>query len=292
MGKAQRMTYEHGATYAGAIVKSVSVENMVNQRAAVVERIDRALTLLTEARELAIAAGLGFPRLKIDENKYGCYSMVDPEHRKTVDESMRKIVDIGGWQHLMSESGLRTFMDAKAREAWDKQVHEGNVPELTLENVVATFQSLHASRGDMFERGVIECFKALSWHYRTNRPFKFGKRCIIRYIRGQITAREGGGGTALAYVNYQNVNKLDDLTRVFSVLDGKAEPDHRQGWYSLLGKVNKTTDPDAENEYMRVKCFRNGNGHITFTRPDLVDQLNAIVARHYPGALPHDRHSA
>ncbi|ORS44681.1 hypothetical protein BIQ91_25150 [Escherichia coli] len=26
--------------------------------------------------------------------------------------------------------------------------------------------------------------------------------------------------------------------------------------------------------------------HITFRRPDLVERLNDIIARHYPGALP------
>ena len=35
-----------------------------------------------------------------------------------------------------------------------------------------------------------------------------------------------------------------------------------------------------------VRGYRKGTVHITFRRPDLVEQLNNIIARHYPDALP------
>ena len=79
---------------------------------------------------------------------------------------------------------------------------------------------------------------------------------------------------------------LDDLTRVFSVLDGKPEPDFRRGWYGRISDCRTTSDPDAEDAYMSIRSFRNGNGHVTFKRPDLVDKMNLIIAKHYPGALP------
>ena len=41
-----------------------------------------------------------------------------------------------------------------------------------------------------------------------------------------------------------------------------------------------------------VKGFKNGNGHLTFARPDLVDQMNQIIGRHFPGALPPAREAA
>ncbi|EPP0706643.1 DUF4942 domain-containing protein [Klebsiella michiganensis] len=31
---------------------------------------------------------------------------------------------------------------------------------------------------------------------------------------------------------------------------------------------------------------KKGSAHVTFTRPDLVEKVNDIIARHYPGALP------
>ena len=74
------------------------------------------------------------------------------------------------------------------------------------------------------------------------------------------------------------------------MLDGKPEPDSaRRGWYSRLMACDKTTDPDAASDYISVRSFRNGNGHATFKRPDLVDRMNQIIAKHYPGALPAPR---
>ncbi|OSJ88642.1 DUF4942 domain-containing protein, partial [Salmonella enterica] len=33
------------------------------------------------------------------------------------------------------------------------------------------------------------------------------------------------------------------------------------------------------------KYFQKGTAHITFKRPELVDKLNDIIARHYPGRV-------
>ncbi|EMK4811709.1 TPA: DUF4942 domain-containing protein, partial [Escherichia coli] len=35
-----------------------------------------------------------------------------------------------------------------------------------------------------------------------------------------------------------------------------------------------------------VRGYQKGTVHIVFKRPDLVEKLNDIIARHYPGALP------
>jgi hypothetical protein len=38
-----------------------------------------------------------------------------------------------------------------------------------------------------------------------------------------------------------------------------------------------------------LRLFRNGNGHLCFKRPELIDAMNAIIARHFPNALPAPR---
>lgn len=216
------------------------------------------------------------------------------DHYRTTDllkdgaiADVRKRLDACAWNHLMHESGLRSLMDTKARAEWDSKINELQCPELTIDNVMATFGALHESRGDIFERGVINCFKALSWDYKTNRPFAFGKRIVIRYLRNQVT---GGSGTSLGWPNSRECDRLDDLVRVFSVLDGKPEPDHRNGIYHLLYGDDRKNVRDVEHEYFQIRSFRNGNGHITFKRPDLVERMNQILAKHYPAQLPEDRH--
>jgi hypothetical protein len=275
------------------IVKSVSVENMLNQRAAVLDRLEQAFAIIAEAQQLAVAAHVGFPRIEVECMRNGCryrYDHGDTKGRADNEATMRKVVDRDAWQYLMSESGMRTFMDAQARKTWDESIEKGEFPELTLGNVEATFRLLRDSRGDLFERGVIACFKSLSWDYKTNRPFAFGKRIVLRFARSQTASKDGG--TSLGYVNMRTADALDDLARVFHVLDGKPEPDHRTSWYSRLNQCNTTADPDAADDYMSVRSFRNGNGHVTFKRPDLVRKMNAILAKHYPGALAYDRQAA
>ncbi|WP_322075531.1 DUF4942 domain-containing protein [Burkholderia cenocepacia] len=263
------------------IVQSISIANLVNQRSAVVERVRSALDLLAEAEKLARAAHIGFPRLVID-NSYairGRSNNLTGEYanRAEVEKSILHTIDSTAWNYLLRESGLRTFMDAKARQSWDKQIMEGEVPELTAANVEATFTQLYGARGDMFERGVLECFRRLSWDYKTNQPFKFGKRIITT------------GLFSYGSPNHRVTDELDDLMRVFRVVEGKPEDDHRNGVYSMVSQSRHDRKNEAENDYVHVRWFKNGNGHVTFKRPDLVEKLNRIIAKHYPFAIAAER---
>ena len=287
------------------LVPSVSIANLVNQRAAVIEKVNAAIELLSEAATIAQAAHLGMPRVTmstgysrhssdvqlatafVGAKRDGATWERDASHLADVARVLRVGVDSAAWQYLMHQSGMRSLMDAEARRKWDAAIADGDIPELTEANVRSTFQMLHDSRADIFDRGVIAAFKSLSWDYKTNLPQKFGKRIVIRFLRSQILpGRWGGGGTSLGHPNYDRCSSLDDLERVLTVLDGKPEPDHRRGWYSRMASNDKTTVPPIESDYLSVRSFRNGNAHITFKRPELVDRMNLILAKHYPGALP------
>lgn len=265
------------------IVKSVSIDNLVNCRAGVMERLSRALDLLAEAEQMADQACIGFPRMVLDES----YSMrgrgaavtgAYKDSKPQILEQFQKLVDSKGWQYLLAESGLRTFMDARTREAWAEQVSGKDVPPLTLDNIKATFEVMYESRGDMFESGVINCFKRLSWDYKTNQPFKFGKRIIVSRM---VSCPPFSGP------DHRTSNELDDLIRVFHTLDSKPEPDHRQGMYQLIAQGCRAGETEADTEYLHVRWFKKGTGHLTFKRPDLVEKLNNILAKHYPGALAY-----
>lgn len=266
------------------LVPSISIDNLLAQRDAIVERLRTAAELFGEMAQLAESA-LG---------TYGKYSMPALSCRRAhVEfpdgvETLVRHVDAAFWDKLMGESGLRTFMDATARERWRKDINEAKVPRLTQETIEETFRGLFADRKAMFERGVIACFQKLSWDYKTNLPVKFGKRIIMEYVVdvwGKGRARYVTGPTQ------SGCDRLDDLIRVLMVLDGKSEPDHRQGAYQTLHtQINirqpLPKEPFELNGMLSIRVYRNGNAHVTFLRPDLVDKLNAIVAAHYPNALP------
>jgi hypothetical protein len=264
-----------------APVKSTSIENMVRMRAAVIDLLNTAVGLIEEADKVAAQAHVGFPTIQIRTS----YRSETPIGASEAREVMRREIDRAAWSYLLGESGLRTFMDAKARQEFDRQLHDGkDVPELTADNVASTFGTLYASRGEMFDRGVIRCFKNLSWDYKTNKPFAFGKRIILNHL---FTVWRGSTMT----LRHEACDELDDLVRVFSVLDGKPEPDHRQGLQHQIHEAYKWgagTDR-LMHEYFELRWFLKGTGHLTFRRLDLVDKLNAILARYFPGALPAPR---
>lgn len=268
---------------AGELVKSVSIDGLIAKRDALLATIRRAIDTLREADTIAGDAGIaggyrGFDWMLEPEHRYRL-RLLDPE----APAEIARRVDALAWDHLMRESGLLTFMDAKAREQWRERIDKVQTPALTRDNIAATFQELYNARGEMFERGVIACFRSLSWDYKTNNPIKFGKR-IVKYL-----------GNYSFYVD--RTDELNDLQRVLCILDGKPEEDHR---HSLVTRLNAAKrDPRAAygqlargelaDVYMNIRWFKNGNGHITFKRLDLVDRLNAIIAKHYPDALPEPR---
>lgn len=266
------------------IVKSVSVENLLAQRAAMIARMQQVYDLLQETDAIGTACGIvsddhhrSLPAIIGTSRGAYCHELA--LYTKDHLAAATKRLDAAAWAHLMQESGLLTFMDANARKAWNEKIERCDVPPLTRENIEATFVTLHDSRGDLFDRGVIECFRTLSWCYKTNLPHRFGKRIHTR-------VRNGG------YVDHRCTDRLEDLNRVFSVMDGKPEDDARHGLYQRLYASERTADSrrldrfEHEDTYMHFRVFKNGMAHITFRRPDLVRSLNGILARHYPNALP------
>lgn len=258
------------------LVPSVSIDALLAQRIAVVDRLTSAHKALQEARAIDSALfGEWWGGITLEDRSTHT-RFTDPESLPV----FVKAFDAKAWDMLLNKSGLRTFMNAAAREKWSRAVADREVPELTRENIEATFAEMHANRGDMFEKGVVDVFRGLSWDYKTNKPRLFGKRIVLTRVTYQMGSWDTG-------IDGHAADKLDDLIRVMLVLDGKKEPDHRNGTRLTLGGMKWPQSGDAElHGMLRVRGFKNRNAHVTFLRPDLVEKLNRILARHHPNALP------
>ncbi|MBZ0134509.1 MAG: DUF4942 domain-containing protein [Rhodanobacter sp.] len=267
-----------------ALVPSVSIANMINVCEGALQRIEQALRMMVEADEMVTGLGLDSVWLNLvkhmESTKYDRYGGDKRDPVPEVIERLAHSIDGKAWNHLLNASGLRSFMDNASREQWGKALADGQAPAFTPDNIQATFEQLYASRGDMRERGVIEVFKRLSWNYKTNLPSRFGNRIVVR---GVASHYRGYG-----YMSF-HTNQLEDLERVFHVYDGRPEPDHRNGVDTMLRAAARDGETQAEDDYLHVRWYMNGNAHVTFKRPDLVDKLNAVLVRHYPGALPPAR---
>lgn len=260
------------------LIPSLSIANLLQQREAVMTLFREVLDKLEQAHTLATAARLGFPNFSMACGWRDNVIHMTGEFANTTTllETFQACVDAGGWTTLLNDSGMRSVMSASKRKEVDDQIGAEKVPELTREAIRTTFATLHDSRVDMFEQGVIECFRRLSWDYKTNLPQKFGKRIVMTYL------------TSYGSANMRQTDHLDDLLRVFHLCDGKPEADHRRGAYRLIADAMQRTSawPKlAEHDYLSIRLFKNQNGHVTFKRPDLIHRLNRILATHYPHAL-------
>ena len=71
------------------------------------------------------------------------------------------------------------------------------------------------------------------------------------------------------------------------LLDGKPIPDNRGDVTTrLMEHIRDHPAKDIyEDEFFRVCYFQKGTAHLTFKLLDLVERMNDIIAKHYPGML-------
>lgn len=185
------------------------------------------------------------------------------------------------WRDLMLKSGMLSLMDAQAREQWQTNLEEGELPATSEANILSTFEQLHLNKMDVFERGIINVFKGLSWDYKTNCPCCFGKKIIINNL-----VKHTRWGFSLNWGWRRD--QLADLERMLFLLDRKPIPDNRGDISTRLMEHirDNPTKGVYEDELFSIRYFQKGTAHITFKRGVLSEKMNDIVAKHCPGMLP------
>jgi hypothetical protein len=190
-------------------------------------------------------------------------------------EAITRELDRGLWVYVGEVSGIMAMMDSTARDQWHKQLKE-KPPELNFENIQATLISLNQDRDIIFRRGLVSAFRKLNRDYMTNKGFCIKKRIILGY---SVDSDYRGG----CRFNYNQTATINDLERCFLILDGKTTKEHGQQCTANTGSW-KFGEKLVTN-YMIFMPYQNGNVHITFTRPDLVDHVNRIIADEYGNTL-------
>lgn len=167
------------------------------------------------------------------------------------------------WRRFLNEAGLWDLMSRQERERWrrvlDLYSHEPVEP-FDAETASGVFLDVTERKEELRMEALEGLYRRLSWDHKTDQPSMFGEKLIYQdfYNRYGRTSRYGDDCMA-------------DLLRELYRLDGKPEPGY---W------------PQFAAGYVEVQGFKNGNAHIHLLRSDLVDQLNAELARYWPGALP------
>lgn len=262
------------------LICSTSIERIVSGRNAALAQIEALIHQLEDISAITNSIGGGIARYWAMRQDFrcGCWLM---EKAETAMPVITRNLDRSVWRDLMLKSGMISLMDAQARDEWHKNLEEGELPEISEENILATFEHLHHSKGEVFERGVINVFKGLSWDYKTNSPCSFGKKIIINNL---VTHNRWGFSLNWGWRRDQ----LTDLERMLFLLDGKSIPDNRGDICTrLMEHIRDNPAKEVyEDAFFSIRYFQKGTAHLMFKRLDLVEKMNDIIAKHYPGILP------
>lgn len=260
------------------VICSTSIERIVTGRNTALVQIETLIQQLDDISALTSSVGGGKSNeWGVRQYRYDCWLMEKPE---TAMKAITRNLDRGIWRDLMKRSGMLSIMDAQARDQWYSSLEKDDIPAICEENILNTFKQLHLNKGEVFERGVINVFKGLSWDFKTNSPCKFGVKIIVN---GLVKHDRWGFGLNWGLQR----DRLADLERMLMILNGKPIPDNRADVTRRLGDhIHENRHSNHyEDEMFAIKYFQKGTAHITFKRPELVDKLNDIIARHYPGML-------
>ncbi|HEI8933330.1 DUF4942 domain-containing protein [Klebsiella variicola] len=261
------------------LILSTSIERVVTGRDSALKQIEQLIEQLDVISGLTSEIGGGTAQDWAMKPGHRYDSWLTEKADKAMPAVTRNI-DSSIWRDLMLKSGMMALMDAQARDQWHKNLEEGDLPAISEANILSTFEQLHLNKMDVFERGIINVFKGLSWDYKTNSPCRFGKKIIINNL---VTHNRWGFSLNWGWRRDQ----LADLERMLFLLSGKSIPDNRSDITTrLMAHIRDNPDKDVyEDEFFRVRYFQKGTAHLTFKRLDLVERMNDIIAKHYPGML-------
>ncbi len=260
------------------LISSTNIERIVAGRNAALEQIRTMIQQLANISALTESVGGQNAQdwAMRDGYRCGCWLL---EKENTGMKVITCNLDRSIWRDLMKKSGMIALMDAAARDEWSRILEQDDIPAISEENILSTFRQLHHSKDDVFELGIINVFKSLSWDYRSNSPCRFGRKIIVNAL-----VKHDRWGFGLLHGKRRD--QLADLDRMLNLLDGKPLPENRHDLcVRLADHISKQHSTVYEDEYLSIRYFQKGSAHITFKRPDLVEKMNVIIAKHYPGML-------
>ncbi|OWF75688.1 hypothetical protein B4907_21045 [Yersinia kristensenii] len=163
------------------LILSTNIERVVTGRDSALKQIEQLIQQLDAISRLTSEIGGGTAQ----DWAMKAGHRYDSWMTENVDKALPAItrnIDRSIWRDLMLKSGMMALMDAQARDQWHKNLEEGELPVISVANILTTFEQLHLNKMDVFERGIINVFKGLSWDYKTNSPRSFGKKIIVNNL--------------------------------------------------------------------------------------------------------------
>lgn len=209
----------------------------------------------------------------------------------------RKLLTLRCWHYVIDRCGMQQLMDAQAKKEFDAQlryiperpkhrrelIDEGEIakgpPEFTADNVRSTIATFAGNAEMIWRRGIANVFSSLDRRFRSHDGFKVGSRMILTHFVNQHGGVDNYGPSA---------ERFRDIERTFCILDGRDPRHARSDFLHTVGEERramglgwKVGQSEHQNDYFKVRTFMNGNAHLWFTRDDLVEKVNLVLAAYY-----------
>lgn len=186
------------------------------------------------------------------------------------------------WGRALNQTDLLSVMPAKRREEWNSQLENLTTPAFEEDTVRSTLESLLHQRATFFAERVDGVFRALSNTHITNAPEAFGRKMILK-----------GAVDELGLTSHTKIEIIYDLRAVIAKLTQRPEiapgSTHdivQDAYRNHLGSW-RAYDGGA----LCLRMYGNGNAHI-MVHPEIVWQLNKVLAIMHPAAIPPKHRSA
>lgn len=251
------------------LIERHTLSMMVDAFDAAIAEVNQAYTLLDTAKKRLRSAYTDVPGYRFDviESSKGMSDCSPAQCQRVVEKLKRD-----AWSIIVEKMQLRRLLSIARRDELDKQLREGDLPDLTDANILAMLQESASNVNKYLEDAVLEVYDFLrppGSKLKTNTEFDLGKKVILSYM---VERRYSGGRF---YINYHRAKWLTALDNVFSLLDGKGPVKEHYG--PLYGAIEGAADGTGATDYFKFKACQNGNLHLEFLRPDLVAKLNALA---------------
>lgn len=299
------------------LMTRATIEELVKHRDKAVQEYRDAFSLIKDADDALKAArktwGMacggnfgGYVGSDTTEVREFMSAVSLPDHDRYI-RTVGRLIDISCWRHVVESTDLTAMMDRQARDEFEKGLQwvpeqrrykSGDsyeltnidqlygMPPFTVENVYATIERFAGEAGMIFRRGIANAFSSLDRRFRSHDGFKVGHRVILTYGFSTFSGQFDAHGKTAATIR--------DIERTFLILDGKKPRDDYAGIIGLMNHERRGTynphQSEHEGEYFKIRAFKNGNAHLWFTRPDLLEMVNKLLAEYY-GEVIGDAHT-
>jgi len=241
-----------------------TITQMVSAYDQAIAAIDSGFVLLNLATDVL---DRHFSLSHLNNGLNGMQTVVVPKSPDRIKADVLK----SAWDYIIKQSGLEYILTRDRADALREQLRKGEMPPLTVDNVMSTFKNF-ADNVDTFTTEVVketfEILRPCRNKYKTNSEYEIGEKIILeRYVEFCKYHKTFS-------VEYYFLSDIRTIDNVFHLLDGKGHAKAPNDLLTALKAACKAGVQEGETEYFKFKFYKKGTLHLTVKNPELVDMLN------------------